>query len=362
MPSTLSKNTPGIPPDLELAFSDPLAWEQRWEQVFAAIGGRRAARVLGLRHEENVVHKVAISPYMQDPKNRHTVIHDVRSMQKALCTLQAQMTDDDISLPVVQERWMSASPTRRGEIILAGLVAACTTIPTLNDARCLCAKEMSVKSHRQNARLFLDLLEEMRASNSTEAEEPPTRDAHRTRRKPFDGRPYTVWDAIVADQKSPKTTVAAKTALAKILAERNMLIGSVVNSALRSILDLPPLQLCKAKNASKPRISPDIVQSSLDRVRSVGGEKAAQEFGKVARQIEKGVHARSKEIHAAGKQMCHSCKKFNETTTKFPRCKRCWDTLEKSIVYCSTECQKIDWKAGHQKECGKLLQLEDLTL
>ncbi|KAJ7633263.1 hypothetical protein FB45DRAFT_866678 [Roridomyces roridus] len=233
------------------------------------------------------------------------------------------MADDAVPLPVVQERWMALSPTKRGEIILAGLVAACTSIPVLNDARCLCAKEMSVKSHRQNARLFLDLLEQMRSPRIDHPSKPT-----------YVSNP--MWDEVVADQLAPKTTVSAKTALAQILSERNMLIGFVVNSTLRSILGLPPLQLYQTKNEHKPRLSRDSVQASAERIRAVGGEQYSREFEKVARQLEKGAYARSKEIYTQGKQACHACKKFNETTTKFPRCKRCWDAVGKSVVYCST--------------------------
>ncbi|KAJ7618653.1 hypothetical protein FB45DRAFT_1097287 [Roridomyces roridus] len=249
---------------------------------------------------------------MQDPKRRDSAIRNIRCLQKAMCNAQANMNEDDAPSSLeVQERWMSASPTRRGEIILAGLVAACTTIPTLSEARCLCAKELSVESHRQNGRLFLDLLEEMRAPNLT-ARHPytPTYVSH------------PVWDAIVASQKSPETTVAAKTALAEILADRNMLIVYVVHFALRTIFDASLPELSQVKTGSKPRNSPETIPPMLiDSVRATCGEEVVQQFVKVARRAEKG----------------------------------------RQVSYCSSECQKIDWKASHKKACGKLLQLEDLT-
>ncbi|KAJ7613076.1 hypothetical protein FB45DRAFT_1112779 [Roridomyces roridus] len=339
--ANFSIKTPGIPPDIQLASSDPLAWEERWEQVF------RVAEAQGHRFVEDWAHKFAISKVMQSPENPDAVIRCTRSLRETLCELQTQVTYDAapfLAENEVQRRWMSASPARRGEIILAGLVSACTNIPAMHDARLFCEKEMSVESHRQNGRLFLDLLEEMTVPN-------PTVDSPTYISNP-------VWDAISADQ----TTLSAKIALAKHLGDRNLLIGYVVNFALCSILDLAPPGIYQMKGASKPHKSKKAgVQLGQDRVRRACGEEAAKAFGKVALEMGKGIYAQEKEVYVEGKQAFQMCRKINDGTKQYPRCKRCWDTMHRQVLYCSPECQKVDWKAGHKKECGKLLQFEDLA-
>ncbi|KAJ7633232.1 hypothetical protein FB45DRAFT_1148856 [Roridomyces roridus] len=210
----MNANALGVPPDIQLASSDPLAWEDRWDQVFAVVNGQR---IFSSSPAAWTVQTLATSPNMQDPKHRDDVIRCTRSQRKTLCDIQAQLTS--IAAPSflgndLQDRWMSAGPSKRGEIILAGLVAACTTVPSLHEARLFCDKEIRVESHRQNGRLFLDLLEEMMVQNPTAASpDTPTYVAH------------PVWDAIVADQQASNATICEKIALADILSERNLLIG-----------------------------------------------------------------------------------------------------------------------------------------
>jgi len=45
---------------------------------------------------------------------------------------------------------------------------------------------------------------------------------------------------------------------------------------------------------------------------------------------------------------CSCCGKTSDEK-KFPRCKRC-----KRVAYCSKECQKKHWKAGHKKDCVRV--------
>ncbi|KAJ7618540.1 hypothetical protein FB45DRAFT_1096998 [Roridomyces roridus] len=335
-PTNLTADTPGIPPNRQLASSDPLAWEERWEQVleFTAVASRDLPAPF---HTERwKVYKETTR--LQDPQSRDHIIGGIRSMQKNLCRMQVQMTLNAAPFCVGNElrrRWISASPARRGEIILAGLVSACTSIPEMNEARCCAGKEMSVESHRQNGSLFPDLLEEMMVQNPTLS--------------PADTPNYIshpVWDAIAAEQQSPKTTPCERLALAKILCLRNYLIGFVVYFALCSFLDLPLPELVQTKTGSKPCKPRDKPSQALSMLFGEDSE-AVKSFRRVAHQMDEGAYAQTMEL--------------NETTTKFPRCKRCWDTMQREVLYCSPECQKVDWKAGHKKECGKWLQLEDLT-
>ncbi|KAJ7618575.1 hypothetical protein FB45DRAFT_1063214 [Roridomyces roridus] len=344
-----------VTPDLHLASSDPLVWEKQWEQRYQFTVVTNRSRPESLCHERWLLHEAGTR--FRDPENQDHMIRSIRSLKQALCYIQAQMTLKAAPFCVGNElrrRWMSASPARRGEIILAGLVSTCTSVPDLHGARCLTIKEMSVESHRHNGSMFPDLLEEMMVQNfnpTSRLADTPNYISH------------PVWVAIAAEQQSPKTTVPEKLALAKLLVQRNLLIGSVVHFALCSFLDLPPpekLVQLKTGKPQKPRLEPSQGLSKLHGENSEVVKSAA----KAALVIRKKAYARNKEIYASEKKDCQTCGKLNDTTTKFPRCRRCWDTMHREVFYCSTflsECQKMDWKAGHKKECGKFLQFEELT-
>ncbi|KAJ7633228.1 hypothetical protein FB45DRAFT_1058175 [Roridomyces roridus] len=329
----ITANFPGMQPDIQLALSDPLAWEERWEQVFALDNASQPLISPGVSTEESNVRFRAALPHMQDPKQQDTELDAIRLTRKTLCHTQAEiraLVGDD-----VEQRWMSATLAKRGKIILAGLGWACTAT---------------------NGRLFLDLLEEMMVQNPT---------AGSPNMPTYISNP--VWDAIVAQQAS-NATIPAKTALKSHLADRNMLIGFVVHFELCSILDLPALGIYSMKSAFKPRkpTSQDMT-SGQDTLRTALEEEMVKTQERIARQIGKELYAQEREQYARGKRECQTCKKINDTTIKYPRCKRCWDTMKREVLYCSpfvastSECQKVDWKAGHKKECGKWLQLEDLT-
>ncbi|KAJ7633200.1 hypothetical protein FB45DRAFT_1148774, partial [Roridomyces roridus] len=350
--SAQSDPVSGILPDIQLAFSDPLAWEERWERIFATVDGQP---VFSLSRAEWSVQKFATSMFMQDPNHQDAMIRCARNMRNTLCDIQAEMTG--FAAPFLlgnnlQQRWMSASPAKRGEIILAGLVAACTCTPGLHMARWYCEKELRVASHRRDGRLFLNLLEEMMVQNGPNVGSPatPTYISH------------PVWDAIVAHQRqASNATTCEKITLQSLLADRNMLIGFVIHFALCSILDMPSLPgLHQRKYSSKPEKPKS--NEIQDIIRAACGKERSEAFGKAMHQTGKRVYAQYREVHAGGKQFCQTCKRPNDTTTKYPRCRRCWDKMQREVLYCSSECQKIDWKAGHKKECGRSLRLEDLNL
>ncbi|KAJ7618652.1 hypothetical protein FB45DRAFT_1063260 [Roridomyces roridus] len=342
--------SPEVIPDIQLVSSDPLAWDKQWEQVYQFTILAHRSRPESLRQERYLVNEGSANFKLQDRQRQDFIIRSIRGMNQSLCSIQAEMTLKAAPFCVGNElrrRWMSASPARRGEIILAGLASVVTSVPDLHGVRCYTLKELSVESHRQNGSLFPDLLEEMMVQNPTSRlADTPNYISH------------PVWDAITAEQQSPKTTVSEKFALAKALSQRNLLIGCVLHFALCSFLDLPLPELAQMKSKPpKPRLEPSQALSMLHGENS----KVVKSDAKATLQIRMKAYALNKEAYESGKQNCQTCGKINHTTTKFPRCKRCWDTMQREVLYCSPECQKVDWKAGHKKECGRWLQFEDFT-
>ncbi|KAJ7633246.1 hypothetical protein FB45DRAFT_1027342 [Roridomyces roridus] len=338
-----------MPPSIQLASSDPRAWDEKWAKLLAEYALKMPIGTPIFFFEAWNLQCMTSKFSTHTPEQRHHLIQHIRGIRKILAGTQLDMTRCAAPFFVGQElqrRWMSATPAKRGDLILAALVSTCSVYPALHDARHYCAKEMDVESHRQDGRLFLDLFQEMMVQNPTDNDpESPTYIAH------------PAWDAMAADQKA-WTSTDKQFALTFILAERNMLIGFVVFFTLCSFLELPTPQLHSSKATHKPlkRIKDDSVDQAT--LRKLYGEEAAKGITKATRETNKGYCIQEKEMYATAKQVCHSCQQPNDTTTKYPRCKRCWDTVQREVF----DCQKVDWKAGHKKECGRWLQFEDLPL
>ncbi|KAJ7633214.1 hypothetical protein FB45DRAFT_1058166 [Roridomyces roridus] len=342
-----------MPPPIQLASSDPFAWEAKWAQVFVS------SRSNGLKFEPSLeactFRNRAKSSGMQDPRYRDELIRCTRTTRKNLCFIQTMMNLH--SLPDFRntrslgwrQKWMSATPAKRGEAILKGLVATCSAMPVLHDARWLCEKEMTVESHRQNGRLFIDLWEEMSVQHTSP--ETPNYISN------------LVWDEIIAEQQSSSATICEKVLLANCLADRNGLIAFVLYHAFCWFLDLQLPEFQQKKLSFKPKKAKimQLTQSSQVEMDAKYGKETTQGVDRALREVGIGMQTQAKDVYDNGKQYCQTCLKPNDTKKKYPRCKRCWDVIDREILYCSPECQKVDWKAGHKKECGKWLRLEDLT-
>ncbi|KAJ7633227.1 hypothetical protein FB45DRAFT_1058174 [Roridomyces roridus] len=337
-----------VPPSIQLASSDPRAWDEKWQKYFAFI---HAMLPPTLSLEAFHFQTMCATASKHGPKQYDGLLRHTRSVRQALCEIQLEMTRDAapyfVGQDSLQRRWMSATPERRGDLILAALVYTCCAYDILHQARYYCEKELDVESHRRDSRLFLKLLEEMMVQNPTAtAPDTPIYISH------------PVWDALAAEQQ---VTGHKELVLTSILADRNMLIGFVLCFTVRSLLDLP-LPKINSTGAHKPVKPKSRVSRPMEDVlRGLYGDETAKGITKAARENEKADHIQRKEAHAKGKQVCQTCKEPNETEIRYPRCKQCWDEVGREVTYCSSKCQKVDWKAGHKKECGRLLHLEDLA-
>ncbi|KAJ7633266.1 hypothetical protein FB45DRAFT_1058199 [Roridomyces roridus] len=196
----MKSSKPPQVPTIKLASCDPLAWDQQWRKVLAFVHGESA--VFGPSLEVWCM-KGQIATLIPGPKKRDEMVHCTRQVRKTLCSIQAEMTRD--ALPylfpanLLQKKWMSATPERRGQIILAALVHGCSAMALLHQARWYTEKELDVESHRRDGQLFLDLLEEMMVNNPTSA--PPTTPTYISN---------PVWDRMAADQQSTKVRASIR--------------------------------------------------------------------------------------------------------------------------------------------------------
>ncbi|KAJ7613129.1 hypothetical protein FB45DRAFT_1065222 [Roridomyces roridus] len=277
------------------------------------------------------------------PKRRDyaiTIRSTGRALRQALREDQVEMTRD--AAPYFQEqdlpqRWMSATPEKRGEHILAGLtwldavpVAPVVRFPSTGDgrratvrargipvkttavpvtgtanspnhARHFCEKEMDVESHRRDDQFFLSLMQEIMVQNpAATALETPIYISH------------PVWDALAAEEQASSDN---RLALMVILAERNMLISFVTMFTYRSFLDFSTPELKSTKGSHKPvKGNSSVSRPMQDALRVLYGEEAVKGVVKATRENANAEHIQRKEEHANGKPVCQTCKKSHRTT------------------------------------------------
>ncbi|KAJ7622337.1 hypothetical protein FB45DRAFT_1091210 [Roridomyces roridus] len=255
----------------------------------------------------------------QDPHTMDGVSFGYRELRMGLCAMQAALTTEVLlyfTRRRFEERWLSAPPAERGKHVLAGLASVCPLSLTLHQSRAFCVNELNVAAHRNDGRLLIKLLRGMLVANPGRIPENPLY------------IPDPVWDAIAAHQRTTGASAEEKLALEVVLIMRNDLITHVIVYVLRSFL---------VYNA--PLTGP--LAEKLLRLQV----KHAGSFN---------------DIEKKSKQYCIYCRKPNETTVKYSRCRRCWEAIGLEILYCSVACQKADWKTGHKVGCGKSLDLESI--
>jgi hypothetical protein len=86
---------------------------------------------------------------------------------------------------------------------------------------------------------------------------------------------------------------------------------------------------------------------TLDVAAAVPGLKTLKQLNKLTdKQIWDAIVESNKEMMGTSRRCCNHCDKSEETWGDHKLCAHC-----KNACYCSKECQKAQWKAGHKKEC-----------
>ncbi|KAJ7502576.1 hypothetical protein B0H11DRAFT_1989200 [Mycena galericulata] len=264
------------------------------------------------------------------------------------CGVQFDLTKDAVrflSSDDLEAKWLRASPDLRREHLLRGMVGVCSKARNLNEARAY-APEIRLSRLRLDGKVLLDLLKSVMIDDLSFVPSTPIYVTH------------PGWDAFAEEQRKQNDTDVGKVALAQILLLRTKLICHVLHFTLRSFLGLDPPELFVVKEHKSVQYQKDPSAPMHKAVlEAVLGPNAASTWLKDA----KNGHKERMEQRLA----CCSYLGCRETqpsddSVKFSRCKPCFDTMQRQVLYCSVKCQKADWKLRHKTICGKPLDFDSV--
>ncbi|KAJ7641854.1 hypothetical protein FB45DRAFT_1125919 [Roridomyces roridus] len=335
-----------LAPPIQLASANPKKWDEEWEKTLATASSHPSFSPSAVRRgAPPSLEALQVYQWSTGFDGKHAGAKDDGILQQKELRRGLGLVQADIVVNALSEwdrfeaGWTTATPAARGDCVLAALSATCSSALNLNGARFMCAKELKVESHRNDAALLLKLVKEITDSASHEE---PVYISH------------PVWDAIAANQRTSRTVSEnEKLALAILLVTRNKLIAHVLEYVVRSVLGLPKPEIVVNKhytnkksdlrNSQPTELTPQLTAEL--------GKAGAKQYLRAEREALKG-------LYSQWKQNCQTCKKPNETEARYSRCKRCWDTMQREVLYCSPACQKIDWKGGHKAICGQALKFK----
>ncbi|KAJ7457884.1 hypothetical protein FB451DRAFT_590148 [Mycena latifolia] len=324
-------------PVMQDALRQPEKWNSDWEKITQTVDR--------LQSPSDLVHLAAIQLTM-DSARMDSSFMEYQTLLGRLCHVQAWLTTDvilDSTRDDLEAKWMNASPELRGKHILIGFSNVCSIAKNLHDARLYCGRELRLSHLRKDGRAVLDLLDAVIVEGTLKVPDQPRY------------IPHPGWNALTESQQRSAPTDVEKLALANILLLRTKLICHILHFTLRSFVGekLPEITVMKHRKKNPTETFPTKAFSEAFREHTLGpaGAKAAAKDDKDA----------WKERQSKRKEHCSytGCfKANNDSAIKYPRCKKCWEAMQREVLYCSVECQKADWKLNHKAICGKPLTFD----
>ncbi|KAJ7441731.1 hypothetical protein FB451DRAFT_1298446, partial [Mycena latifolia] len=294
------------------ALQDAEKWNSDWEALlrrdFAPPKGPRIcfnARVL----------EIETTPHGADD-----AMSSYQSLLFNTCVVQRNITEEALrhfTRDNLEARWTEAGADVRRRHILSAMVA------------------IRLSRLRLNGKVFLDLLKSLMYEDASFIPSKPIYVSH------------PAWDAFAAEQEKLNNTEAKKIALAEILLLRTKLICHVVQFNLRSFFGLPPPELSVMKeHKSLEHAESPLQPFHMAALVEALGPDAAKARAKAARD---GAKARIEQRRGHCSYLGCNNSEPPDGSQKFARCKKCFDTMERQVLYCSRTCQTADWKLGHKK-------------
>lgn len=235
-----------------------------------------------------------------------------------------------------ENTWMATDVSTRKEHALRALANACSLANNLNTSRVNCADVLRVNHLGQDGRVLLDLL---KAITPDDLSTPP-KEPHYIPARP--------WDALKAQQeRSSRTTELEKYALQDLLLLRTKLICEYLTSILcfalahKSGVDLVAegmidsffgrkLPSVTVQKQHDPRTK---VERTEDMKRLTSQMKALYGRQEGLARVREDTEAFQDRKALRGRECTH-CRKHEKEDEKFQRCKKCWDNLQREVMYC----------------------------
>ncbi|KAJ7137242.1 hypothetical protein C8R46DRAFT_1137979 [Mycena filopes] len=257
----------------------------------------------------------------------------------AIQSLEAlkHFNDDDFDA-----KWLDAGTDARRKHILGAMADVCSKARNLNDARMYCVPELRLTRLRLDGKAFLDLLKSVMRDDASFIPSQPVYVSH------------PGWDTWAAGQSNANDNEAMKAALVEISILRTKLICHVVHFTMRSFFGKEPPDFFVSKTGKSKRNGkpPPDIMAGMVQAFGVEGAKA-----RVADE-NAGSRLRLSQRLAHCSYMGCLNTESEDGSIKFSRCKKCFETLQRRVVYCPRACQAADWKLRHKAMCGKPIDFE----
>ncbi|KAK7001532.1 MYND-type domain-containing protein [Favolaschia claudopus] len=311
------------------ALNDPVKWNADWELFINS----KFARPNGPAFCFNI----ALEALRDSQNGLRDKLEDYQTLFRSTCAIQCGLTCealDHFADDNFENKWMLAGPDERGRHILDAMTAVCSKARNLHDARSYCP-EMRLMPLSGDGKAFLAILKCVMLEDASFIPTEPN------------SIPNAAWDAFAGIQKLLSEGDEERIVLATTLLLRTKLISLIVHFTMRSFFgeEVPSINVQKLDQ--KPQRSPP--QAEL---------------------IEAVAKARMKEEKAGAMDMYReqldSCsyagcaKTASKPSVRFSRCTRC-AKIERSVPYCSRECQRADWNGPHKAICGRALDFDSVS-
>ncbi|KAJ6497965.1 hypothetical protein C8R47DRAFT_1194009 [Mycena vitilis] len=324
------------------ALRDPAEWNSDWELLLRRGGELAFPRGVAMSYYQRLKVLGTTASSVDD------VLGDHQDLISSTCAVQRNLTEealDHFTHHDFEARWMKAGADVRGQHILGAMASVCSKAQNLNEARSYCP-ELRLMHLQLDGNVFLDLVKAVMLGDASFIPSQPVYVSH------------SGWDAWAAEQSSYSDSDAKKIALAQLQILRTKLVCHVVQFTLRSFFgkDYPKLTVQKQHAASKTK-NPVTAQARSQLVAALGAEAAKARL----REEKAGLKALRSERRGQCTYMgCHNSEP-EDGSKKFSRCKVCFETRQRQVLYCSAECQRADWKLRHRSVCGKPFDFETAT-
>ncbi|KAK7002206.1 MYND-type domain-containing protein [Favolaschia claudopus] len=269
-------------------------------------------------------------------------LNDHRCLLKQTCELEQLLSFEalkNLAHDDFEMKWKRASVDERAKHVLQALATVCSVAKNLHDPRAYCP-ELRLTRLSADADAFLELLKTALLDDPSLIPTQPKYVSH------------PEWDAWAATQGPLINSEAEKVVFAGMKLLRTKLICHILYFAMQTFLGKDPVALI-ADLERKQKIPPNYWRVSPRLIESVGYDAAKADA--------KAHKADFFSRRGQGRAFCSyiGCSKpAHDASVKFPRCSRCFEKMNRQVLYCSRECQAADWSAGHKTVCGKPLNFD----